>query len=457
MNLPKKSQRSFCRNTVLLIIFILCTTYTQIAIGQNTWTLKTCVDFGLKNNRSVTVYRNEKSMARAKAKEALAGYLPSVNITGTLDDNLKAQQSVIPAGVFGPEPTKVAFTQKYNPNIYGQLDQTIYDQSLLTGLKANRYNIEQAVTNEQQNTEALIYNISTDYYQVIIYREQLKLLKENLVTYDRQRQQLALKVEKGVTLESDMNKVIISYNNTLSQIATAESNIDQYTNQLKTDMGFPVASILDLDSIPPPVNAARFVQTDTPAVFNPANRVDYRLSEINTRLLEIDERRIRNGAYPKLTAYARYGGVGYGNEFGPSFTLSGYSAIGIKLTIPLLDFYKRNAQSSQARFKLLNAKENLQLDADKYTGEYNTIRTRLAKAGATLENDRGNMQLAHSNFDITDLQFQKGVTDLTDWLNAQYAVKEAESNYLTSLYKLYMNKLDLEKARGTLKLFYNSL
>lgn len=36
---------------------------------------------------------------------------------GTIDDNLKVQQSVIPAGVFGPTDLKVAFTKKFNSNV----------------------------------------------------------------------------------------------------------------------------------------------------------------------------------------------------------------------------------------------------------------------------------------------------------------------------------------------------
>ncbi|RYY19606.1 MAG: TolC family protein, partial [Sphingobacteriaceae bacterium] len=49
------------------------------------------------------------------------------------------------------------------------------------------------------------------------------------------------------------------------------------------------------------------------------------------------------------------------------------------------------------------------------------------------------------------------VTDLTDWLNAQNSIKNAQSNYLNSLYSFYQAKLDLEKAAGSLKTFYTSL
>ncbi|MES2063624.1 MAG: TolC family protein [Bacteroidota bacterium] len=426
--------------------------------AQQQWNLKDCIAYGLKNNRSGIVYENEKRAADAQAKEALADYLPKVSVTGTFDDNLKVQQSIIPAGIFGPEAVKVAFTQKYNTNGVAQLDQTIYDQSLLNGLKANKYNKQQADLNVKKNEETIIYDISNSYYQIYVYREQLRLLKANLETYRKQMDISQLQVKKGVTLQKDLDKVTVNYNNAVSQIRVAESSLTLSENQLKYNMGYPIASALQVDT-------ASSHDINTPAQIDPSsnsfsagNRTDYQLSEINSHLLEIDQQRIKAGAIPKLTGYARYGAVGFGNTLGPAFSdFSPYSAIGLKLTIPLFDFFKRNAQYSQARYKSLNAAENLKLDQGKYQLEYENAKTKLIKAQSNLDNDSRNIELAQSVFKTTNLQFTKGVTDLNDWLNAQYAIKDAQNNYLNSLYSFYQAKLDLEKAAGTLKTFYSSL
>ncbi len=440
-----------------ILLPLICLLPLQL-LAQQLWSLKECLDYGLKNNRSNAVYENEKRAADAQAKEALADYLPKVSITGTLDDNLKVQQSIIPAGIFGPEPLRVAFTQKYNANGVAQLDQTIYDQSLLTGLKANKFNRQQAELNLQQNQEVIIFNISNAYYQIFVYREQLRLLRENLQTYRKQMDITGLQVQKGVTLKKDLDKVTVNYNNAVSQIRVAESSLTLSENQLKYNMGYPINSQLLIDStnradiaVPADMNAnnEQFVAT---------NRTDYRLSEINAKLLDIDQQRIKAGALPKLTGYARYGAVGFGSSLGPALTdLSPYSAIGLKLTIPLFDFFKRNAQVSQAKYKSLNAAENLKLDEGKYQLEYENARTKLIKAQSNLESDKRNIELAQSVFRTTDLQFKKGVTDLTDWLNAQNSIKEAQNNYLNSLYSFYQARLDMEKAGGTLKTFYNGL
>jgi outer membrane protein len=447
-NYPKRMKTYY----YIIILFFSSTAY-----GQQQWGLKDCIAYGLKNNRSNNIYANDKNEATAKAHEALAGYLPSISVTSELDDNLKLQESVIPAGIFGPNALKIALTQKYNTTAVAQVNQTIYDQSLLTGLKANKFNGQQADLNIRQNEETIIYNVSKAYYQIYIYREQLSLLKINLETYSRQMRISALKVKKGVVLQSDLDKVTVNYNNTLSQVSVAESNLIASENQLKNEMGYPLKTHLLVDSIAPFVNKDKLAATDSTA-FSPQNRTDYQLSKVNEQLLEINQKSIRDEAYPKLTAYAKYGTVGFGNSLSPALNdLNSFSSIGLKLSIPLFDFYKRNARYKEAEYERLNAQEQTKIDEDNFRLEYENARTKLDKAQSDMDNNCRNIVLARSVFSTTDLQFQKGVTDLTDWLNAQSSLKEAQNNYLTSLYNFCLAKIDLEQANGTLQNFYNTL
>lgn len=428
------------------------------ARAQQQLTLKQCIDYGLSHHRSTVVYRNDVDAAAYKAKEALAAYLPAVNITTTIDDNIKVQQQVIPAGVFGPTDVKVAFTKRFNSNGFAQMEQTIFDKSLLTGLKANKIALKQAQLSGEQNQETLIYNISNAYYQIFVYRQQLILLKMNLDTYQQQLTISKLQLEKGVAMESDVDKIQVNYNNTNSQLQTAESDLALAHNQLKNAMGYPIGDSLKIQDFVLDQPSVDQFSLGNFASFDPANRIDLKLSEINITLLDIDQARIRATAIPKLTAYVKYGGVGFGDNLGESFSsISDYAAMGIKLSIPVFDGFKRNAQYNQARIKQVNARENLKIDQQTFYLEYDNARTKLIKAQSTLDNDKRNISLAESVFKSTDLQYQKGVAGLTDWLNSQYSLKEAQSNYLNSLYNFLIAKIDLEKANGTLKTFHNSL
>jgi outer membrane protein TolC len=184
---------------------------------------------------------------------------------------------------------------------------------------------------------------------------------------------------------------------------------------------------------------------------------DYKLLQVTEKLNEIDARRLKNLIYPKLTAYARYGSIGFGDDLNKAWaSMASYSAVGLKLTIPILDF-KRNAQIRQAKYKWHNANENMLLQESKYQMELVNAKAKLLQEQQNLALNKENIALAQSSFEAINLQYQKGTTDLTEWLNAQQTLKESQSNYLNSLYTFFQAKVDLEKAQGTLKIFYQAL
>jgi outer membrane protein TolC len=448
-----KEEFSMSKKNMLLILFSFCLK----ANAQENWALKKCIDYGLKNNRNNVIYANEKKAADARAKEVLADYLPHVSITSTLDNNLKLQQTVIPAGLLSPTDIRVSLSKQYSSNATAQLDQVLFDKSLLIGLKTNKYNQQQSELNIQQSQEAIIYNISIAYFQIFVYHQQEELLQFNKGTYEKQMEIYRLQVSKGITLQKDLDKVTVDYNNTISQIRVAESNLQLAQNELKYEMGYPINEDLAINTS---TNETAFTSPagDSTRNFSPSSRVDYKLSELNIKVLEIQQASIKAGGLPKLTAYFRYGAVGFGDNLKQSYSdLNSFSTVGLKLTIPVLDFYKRNAQYRQAEIKRLNAEEKLKLTEGRYKVDYQNARTKLLQAQTNVENDQRNVALAESVLKVTDLQFQKGITNLSDWLNTQNSLKEAQNSYLNSLYNFYQARIDLEKASGTLKTFYNSL
>ncbi|RYG15225.1 MAG: TolC family protein [Chitinophagaceae bacterium] len=438
------------------LFFLLCM-FPLALLGQQNWTLKQCIAYGLENHGNKAIYYNEKLIADAKAKEALADYLPKISVNGSFDNNLQVQQSVIPAGAFGPEPRKIAFTQKFNTNLTAQLDQTIYDQSLLTGLKANKLYSQQSQLNVALSDQDIIYKVGNAFHQISVYREQVELLKKNTESYRRQMDVFKAQVEKGVALQKDHDKVKVDYNIVMSQVFIAESNVKLAENQLKFEMGFPVDSTLVTEKASTD-ELEKILSVgigEEPAI---SKRIDYRLAALDVSLLEIDEKRIRNQALPKLTAYAKYGAVGFGSTFSPAFSdLNPFSAIGLKLNISVFDFFRQSAQNKQAKYKLINARETLKLNDGKFKMEYENAKTEFLKATTNLSNDRQNIELAEKVFTVTDHQYKKGVTDLTEWLNTRNSIKDAQNNYLNSLYTFYTSKLELEKSKGSLQDFYNKL
>lgn len=422
---------------VKLISAMLFSFFFWHAGAQNKMSLKKCIEYGLSSNPSTIVYENEKRIADAKAKEVLADYLPYVDLIGSVDNNLRVQEQVIPAGLFGDEDIRIAFTKQFSTNATLQINQNIYDQTAIVGIKANKVQKKQALLNQKKNDENIIFNISTAYYQIYTYLEQLELLNTNIEAYAKQLEIVDLKVKKGVVIKKEFDQVQVDYNNLMSQKRIAQTNIELATNQLKYEMGYPMENPLEIEVIDTNETDANPWQE-----IEVQNLIDYQLDQINLEVLTFEQKRINAGYFPKLSAYGRLGMNGFGDKVTESLSsLKSFSSVGIKLSMPVFDGFKRNSQYRQSKLEYYNALEQNKLNEGKYKLNFENSKSKLYEAQSNLENDKRNMELAQSVFEVTDFNYQKGVTDMTDWLNSQRSLKESQNSYLSSFYSLLQANL----------------
>jgi outer membrane protein TolC len=66
-----------------------------------------------------------------------------------------------------------------------------------------------------------------------------------------------------------------------------------------------------------------------------------------------------------------------------------------------------------------------------------------------------NMRLAERVFNITQEQYQKGVVPLTDLLNAETALSDAQTNHTYALIQMKIAELNYLKANGNLLKYFN--
>ena len=367
----------------LIVLFSLATGSYAFSQTGNKLSLKACIEYTLKNHPSNIIYDNNVKIAEKQKLEALSGYLPQINGTGTLDDNIKRPVTVIPAGVFGPGEAKVQFGNQYSAALTVQADQVLYDQSLLVGIEANRPNIELAELKKLRNDDDLIYNTSAAYYQVIIYKEQMKLLSQNEKKLGDLLGVQKLQLEKGVTTRVAYNRVQVNYNNILSQKKVAETNYNMAMARLKNSMGIPVENEL---SIVDTVNYQQDVEVPVINDFNIKNKPDYLILEKNIVFQEIDLKRKRASVLPTLSAYARYGANAFENKYDHWFD---YSTVGLKLNVPIFSGLRRYSQISQSELNVYNARQNMLIGTESIKLQLQSSNTLLVSSYTNLQSNKG--------------------------------------------------------------------
>ncbi len=440
------------KSRVLLIALLL--PLAQV-FAQKKMTLGECVEYGLANHRSVKVYNNEIQVANEKGNEAVSYYLPQVTGTATFDDNLKRQTTIIPGAFAGQsQDLKVQFGQQFASGAVVQVDQTIYDQSMINSLKANKPNKEISRLKKEQNDQNLIYNASAAYCEALIYQEKVKILAENEKKYKDLTAITKLRYEKGVVQKIEYDRININLRNIVAEKTLAETNKEMSLNKLKNAIGLPLEEEIDVvDS----VDYNKLISlSEREANFDVTKLLDYKIQVGNIRLQEVDLKRKRSAFLPTLTAYGRYGFQSFSNDFSRALDNKfDYSAVGLKLTVPIFSGMKRSSQANQSSLALKSAKENFQINNDNLKLQYLNSNTKLTKSLSDLNTNQGNLELAEEVFETTTLQYQKGTALMSDLINADYSLKEAQNNYITAVLNVLSSTLQYEQSKGTLRDYFS--
>ena len=449
-----KMVRSVLRRTLALVA-LLALIVPKGSVAQEAFTIRQAIDYARSHSPALAIAANDQRRADAQAQEAVAGYLPQINGSGQFDDNLKRQTTFLPAGIFSDQPTPVQFGTQYSTNLSVQAEQTLIDVAQLNGIQANKPNTTMAAIKLKQAEEQVVYDVAKAYAQVQTYREQVKLLEENLKQYDALVPILRLRLANGVAQQLDLDRVEVTQRNIRSQLTVAQANYDVSIGQLQRTMGMPLEQ---------PVIVVDEVRTDmahrepVTKSFELNNLLSYQYNEQSELLYGIDLKRKRNAFLPTLSAYGRYGAMAQGNELAESYdNWFDYAAIGLKLNVPLFSGLRRTSQIKQSEIALQNLREQ-QRDANLgFQLNYKSANTRLLASTSTADRDAESLQLAERVFANTNLQYQQGLASLSDLLNADYQLKEARNNWTNSLLNRAVSLLDLERSKGTLLEYANTL
>lgn len=439
------------KRTSLLVLIITSTLYG--AFAQNTYTLQQCIDYALKNHRSIKIAQNDVESAIAHKNEGRSGYLPQVNGQAQWDDNLILQTTVIPAGTFGPgtPEQRIQFGNQYNTIMAVQLDQTLYNHSFIEGIRALKPNEDLAKLKKTKTEEDVIYNTIAAYYNILLITENEKLLQQSEERLRKTLPIVKLQWEKGVIKKMDVDRVQVNYNNIVANQEILKTRKEVAYNNLKYNMALPLETVIAIDTNYSKEIVSLENYTDTA---NIKNKIELKILRQSLALNQINYKRQRANYYPTLSFYAKYGGNAFGNKAGQSFTnWTQFSAIGFKLNVPIFDGLRNSSSLKQMQLGIESLKENIAQTEEGLKLQMLNSTTELSNSVTNLSVNKETLELAKSIYNTTTLQYQKGVIAYSDLLSAEFAYKEAEANYLQSLVKYLNAKLEADKSNNNLNTY----
>lgn len=439
----------------IIIILSIVVYPLSFAFSQTSYTLQQCVDYALKNHRSIKKAQNDVGVAYARKKEGQSAYFPQINGLAKWDYNIQLQQSALPnefvqlgAALGQSFPNTVAFGNHFTTILGVQLDQYLYNKSYIDGINAIKPSYELAEMKKIKTEEEVIYNTVAAYYQIILINENEKLLVQNESRLTTLMPIVKLQYDKGVAKKMDVDRIQVNINNLVAQHEILKTKRELAFNNLKYNMALPIDSSIQIDT-----NYSReLIDINTYSdTANLKNRIELKLLHKNFQLQSVLYKKTQAAYFPVLSFYAKYAGQTLGNKFTESFKhWSPIAALGIKLEVPIFDGFRTQSALKQARFNLQSIKEDIAMTEEGFKLQIENSKTQYSDAVRTIDINKANLDLAKSILDVVTLQYQKGVVAYTELLSSESSYKEAEINYLSSFVELLNAKLEIDKANGNL-------
>ncbi|RPD38461.1 TolC family protein [Chitinophaga barathri] len=426
-------------------------------------TLQDCLRFALDHNQTLAVSRLEEDMGRLKTKEIRAQALPQVTGSGNLTDNLQKQVMVLPGAFNQAEPGKpmpVEVGTTWNATATAELNQQVFNQSVFTGLKAAKSGEEYYSLQTQQTKENVIYNVSGLYYALLVKKEKMSVIQTNIDKLTRLVETTQSQLDNGLAKRIDLDRIRVNLVNYQTQKSQLQNQLRVEENKLKQIMGMSVEENVSLPSLElSDIERKAAVTTDF-GNFNLSNRTEFKLLKKTEELQTFQKKAYIAEYFPSLSFNGRYSYNGLSDKFdlfkgGSTANWFGMASIGLTLKIPIFDGFARRSRVDQANVTL--AQVNKQLEANKLelTTAFENSRLVLLNSLSTIKTQKENVSLADEVYASTQNNYNQGLASLTDLLNAETSLAEAQNSYNEALLQYKLAELDLIKSHGNLPSLLN--
>lgn len=432
------------------LVVILTSLFTWVpALAQRTLTLEECLRIGIENNLSLAGSRNEMRKAKHLLSENRAKLLPQINAVAGFNDNFNPPVSVTDGSAYG-NPYNVTKTLQYNASAGLQLQMPLYNQTVYTAIDIARTMNELNRLSYEKAREDLMLQISKMYYLGQNTVEQLALIQENRVRLQELRDITQAFFDNGMAMEVDVKRVNINLENLQVQYDNAKSMLVQQLNLLKYVMDYPAEEEIALT----PVNPEQVESVSLTGLRS--DLYELQLLESQEKLAGQQKELIRQGYLPSLSLTGSWMYSAYTDKArhwfhsGPSNHWYSSSGLGLTLRVPIFDGLDKRARIRKARIDEENARLNYENMRKNMETQYLNATNDLMNNQRNFQKQKDNYLLAEEVYQVTTDRYREGIASMTEVLQDEMRMSEAQNNYLSAHYNYQVANLTLLKLTGQL-------
>ena len=428
-------------------ILLLCLLCSGLVRAQEPLTLKDALNFALENNVKLRKSRLDIDGGKYKTQEVRAQALPQ--ITGNVGSTYNP---VIGQLVF--QDQKITIGKTWNSTAGIQLSQQLFDKQVFTGLQAAKTSESYYQLTANLTEEEIIELVANNYYQVLVGRQVLGVNDNNIKNVKIAEKIIGDQYANGLAKKIDVDRIKVKLTNLQTKRQETLNTIAQLENQLKFSMGMPIATAITL-----PADEINKVEA-LPALadtLNMSDRTELKLLGIRKDLQVLQRKAYLAEYYPSLSLSANYVGTGQSDRFGfLNSNNSGAiyypaSAIGLTLKVPIFNGFATRSRARQASIEIRKADEDIRESKNALNQAYENAKIQLKNNINTIKFQRANVTLAQEIYTSTQNNYNNGLATLTDLLDTEDALTDAQNSYTQALLNYKVAEIQLIKSNGNLK------
>lgn len=440
-----------------LLVMMFTIGAVECIAQSDTLTLKRCIEIGIENNLTLQQKQQDIHIAEIGQSENRHKLIPVIQGYANFVHNVERATSVTDGSnlskLLGVDaPYMVGQGLDFQTTGGFQLSMPLYNQTLYTGIQIADKMKEISEASYEKAKEDLTVEISKLYYLAQTTAKQIELIRSNIGRMESLKSITSAFYDNDMALKVDVQRVDINLENLRTQLTNAEAMYEQQLNLLRYTLDFAPDTPILLSTL------KGYIDYDDSYLLSGLSPDLYELQLLNmqSEVLQNQKKMINQGYLPTLSLVGATQWTAFTDKFKnyfhthPTNKWYNHTYWGLQLNVPIFDgLAKRNksrkveAQYTQLQTTIADTEKKLQTQ---YQNSLNDWHNNIRNA----ERQRENYRLAESVYLVTSDQYKEGVASMSDLLQDEMRMTEAQNGYISALYKYMVSELSLLKLTGQL-------
>lgn len=403
-----------------------------------------------EHNPTLKVARLDVESAEVGVQEVRSSYLPSLNVGGNYNRNIKRPVIFLPEdSPFGDGGVIEVGSENSFMGVLSS-EMPLLNLGLNRSLRVARK--EKTLAGEQFRGSKLEldYNVQTAFFDVLLASESKQVMQKSFANAMDNLERTRRMHDQGMVAEYDLIRAEVQAENLRPNVMQAENAYEVAVNYLKALIGLDEAQPLAIRENLSDMTVSRMSDFNIQDADRSLQQ-NTDLAQMNLQLDLVGQQRemAKAGGYPMLDLAGNYQYQTEANHFRFSdfHWVETFSA-GLRLTIPLFNGFAVRHQTRQLEIlgdqirlqkEFLEDNLNIQLD--------NILKTMMVAMEQT-SNARSNVRMAERGFEIAKTRYETGQGTLMELNDSEVALTQARFNLLQAKYDVLNAKAEYDKFIG---------